>query len=191
VLPADLVNLLNPSAVIFGGGVFRAAPQLLLDALKRPLKQRALEKLANEVQLKGSALGGEAGALGDRKTVVETLNRMMIGWANYFCLATMAVRQTQRAVAGDQEITNDLRRVPLSLLDKNSSRLAVTLVEPARAFRKSQAFVRAGRRRAIPFQREMVLSETRCTAIACTAAKPSGIGNCRFKSATDRFNNPK
>jgi hypothetical protein len=34
-----------------------------LDALKRPLKQRALEKLANEVQLKGSALGGEAGAL--------------------------------------------------------------------------------------------------------------------------------
>jgi len=60
---ADLVNLLNPSAVIFRGGVFRAAPQLLLDALKRPLKQRALEKLANEVQLKGSALGGEAGAL--------------------------------------------------------------------------------------------------------------------------------
>jgi len=72
----------------------------------------------------------------------------------------VAVRQTQRAVAGDQEITNDLRRLPLSLLYKNSSSLAGTLVEPARAFSKSQALVRAGRRRAIPFQREMVLSET-------------------------------
>jgi glucokinase len=68
---ADVVNLLNPSVVIFGGGVFRAAPQLLLDTLKRPLKQRALEKSANEVQLKGSALGGEAGALGAARLISE------------------------------------------------------------------------------------------------------------------------
>lgn len=70
---ADVVNLLNPSFVIFGGGVFRAAPQLLLEALKRPLKQRALEKSANEVQLKVSALGSEAGALGAARLVSERI----------------------------------------------------------------------------------------------------------------------
>jgi glucokinase-like ROK family protein len=68
---ADVVNLLNPKVVIFGGGLFRAAPQLLLEALKRPLKQRALEQSANEVQLKGSSLGSEAGALGAARLISE------------------------------------------------------------------------------------------------------------------------
>jgi glucokinase-like ROK family protein len=70
---ADVVNLLNPSVVIFGGGVFRSAPQLLLETLKRPLKQRALEKSANEVQLQGSALGSEAGALGAARLISERI----------------------------------------------------------------------------------------------------------------------
>jgi predicted NBD/HSP70 family sugar kinase len=52
--------------------VFRAAP-LLLEALKRPLKQRALEKSANEVQLKVSALGSEAGALGAARLISERI----------------------------------------------------------------------------------------------------------------------
>ena|SRR6267143_7237788 len=30
------------------------------------------------------------GTLRDRKTVVATLNRMMIGWANYFCLGPVS-----------------------------------------------------------------------------------------------------
>ena len=70
---ADVVNLLNPSFVIFGGGFFRAAPQLLLEALKRPLKQRALEKSGNEVQLRVSTLGGEAGALGAARLIAERI----------------------------------------------------------------------------------------------------------------------
>ena len=70
---ADVVNLLNPCVVIFGGGVFRAIPKLMLDALKRPLKQRALEKSANEVELKGSALGAEAGALGAAWLISERI----------------------------------------------------------------------------------------------------------------------
>ena len=63
----------------------------------------------------------------DPKTIVDRLNRMMIGWANYFCLgpvskayravdttrppeaASVAVRQTQRAAAGD---TNVFRKRP-------------------------------------------------------------------------------
>ena len=58
----------------------------------------------------------------DSKTVVDKLNRMMIGWANYFCLgpvskaysavdharppeaASVAMRQTQRAAAGIQTV---------------------------------------------------------------------------------------
>jgi RNA-directed DNA polymerase len=54
----------------------------------------------------------------DSKTIVERLNRMMIGWANYFCLgsvskaysaidmhrpqkaASVVMQQTQRAAAG-------------------------------------------------------------------------------------------
>jgi len=70
---ADVVNLLNPGVVIFGGGMFRAAPHLLLESLKRPLKQRAMEKSANEVQLRGSSLGGEAGALGAARLMSEEL----------------------------------------------------------------------------------------------------------------------
>ena len=68
---ADLVNLLNPRQIIFGGALFRAVPQLLSDPLRRIIKQRSLEKSANEVQLKVSPLGGEAGALGASRLVAS------------------------------------------------------------------------------------------------------------------------
>ena len=70
---ADLVNLLNPSVMIFGGGLFRAAPQLLADPLRRIIKQRSLEKSANEVQLMVSSLGSEAGALGASRLIAEAI----------------------------------------------------------------------------------------------------------------------
>jgi predicted NBD/HSP70 family sugar kinase len=70
---ADLVNLLNPRVMIFGGALFRAAPQLLSDPLRRIIKQRSLEKSANEVQLQVSALGSEAGALGASRLIAEKL----------------------------------------------------------------------------------------------------------------------
>ncbi|MGB7549111.1 MAG: ROK family transcriptional regulator [Terracidiphilus sp.] len=66
---ADLVNLLNPRLIIFGGALFRAAPQLLSDPLKRIIRQRSLEKSANDVQLKVSQLGEEAGALGASRVI--------------------------------------------------------------------------------------------------------------------------
>jgi len=68
---ADLVNLLNPSIVVFGGPLFREAGDLLLEPLKNVIRQRALEKSANEVQLKISTLGSEAGALGAARVVSE------------------------------------------------------------------------------------------------------------------------
>jgi glucokinase-like ROK family protein len=77
---ADLVNLLNPRVMIFGGALFRAVPQLLEDPLRRIIKQRSLEKSANEVQLKVSPLSGEAGALGASRLIAERiLNDLYIG----------------------------------------------------------------------------------------------------------------
>jgi len=67
---ADVVNLLNPGVVVFGGPLFRAAPYLL-DTLKRVIKQRALERSANQVQLRVSNLGSEAGALGAARAISE------------------------------------------------------------------------------------------------------------------------
>jgi glucokinase-like ROK family protein len=68
---ADVVNLLNPHVLIFGGALFRSAPELFLEPLKRTIKQRALEKSANEVELKISTLGSEAGALGAGRLISE------------------------------------------------------------------------------------------------------------------------
>jgi N-acetylglucosamine repressor len=77
---ADLVNLLNPRAMIFGGALFRAVPQLLADPLSRIIKQRSLEKSANEVQLLVSPLGSEACALGSsRLTAEKVLNDLYTG----------------------------------------------------------------------------------------------------------------
>ncbi|MGB8988764.1 MAG: ROK family transcriptional regulator [Candidatus Sulfotelmatobacter sp.] len=68
---ADVVNLLNPHVLIFGGALFRSAPELFLEPLKRTIKQRALEKSANEVRLTISTLGSEAGALGVGRLISE------------------------------------------------------------------------------------------------------------------------
>lgn len=77
---ADVVNLLNPHVLIFGGALFRSAPELLLEPLKRTIKQRALEKSANEVQLKISRLGSEAGALGAGRLISEiVVQRLYMG----------------------------------------------------------------------------------------------------------------
>ena len=61
---ADLINLLNPEAIIFGGALFRAAPEILLDHLKRLVRHRALEKSVNDVVLLKAETPSNAGALG-------------------------------------------------------------------------------------------------------------------------------
>jgi N-acetylglucosamine repressor len=70
---ADLVNLLNPKLIIFGGALFRAAPHLLSDPLRSIIKQRSLEKSFNDVQLQVSPLGSEAGALGASRLIAERI----------------------------------------------------------------------------------------------------------------------
>ena len=70
---ADLVNLLNPKLIIFGGALFRAAPHLLSDPLRSIIKQRSLEKSFNDVHLQVSSLGSEAGALGASRLIAERI----------------------------------------------------------------------------------------------------------------------
>lgn len=73
VVLADVINLLNPSVVIFGGPLFRSAHDLLIGRLGQVLRQRALEKSANELQVKVSALGSEAAALGAARLISERI----------------------------------------------------------------------------------------------------------------------
>jgi glucokinase-like ROK family protein len=79
---ANLVNLLNPRVVIFGGALFRNIPQLIDDPLRRIIKQRSLEKSAQEVQLVVSKLGGEASALGAARMMAERIiDSLYKNWA--------------------------------------------------------------------------------------------------------------
>jgi predicted NBD/HSP70 family sugar kinase len=70
---ADLVNLLNPEAIIFGGALFRAAPEILLDHLKRLVRHRALEKSVNDVTLVKAETSSDAGALGMAQIIAGTV----------------------------------------------------------------------------------------------------------------------
>jgi predicted NBD/HSP70 family sugar kinase len=70
---ADLVNLLNPQAIIFGGALFRAAPEILLDHLRRLVRHRALEKSVNDVTLLKAETSSDAGALGMARIIAGTV----------------------------------------------------------------------------------------------------------------------
>jgi len=79
---ANLVNLLNPREMIFGGALFRAVPGLLSDPLRRIIKHRSLETSANEVHLQVSSLGGEACALGAARLIAEEiLEDLYVRWS--------------------------------------------------------------------------------------------------------------
>jgi len=79
---ADVINLLNPRTVIFGGPLFREGKDLLLDRLRQVIRQRALEKPANEVQMKISGLRSEAAALGAARLVSEQILERLYVAAN-------------------------------------------------------------------------------------------------------------
>ncbi len=70
---ADLVNLLNPQAIIFGGALFRAAPVLMLEQVRRVVRHRAMEKSANDVSLLVSPLLSDAGSRGMARLVAANL----------------------------------------------------------------------------------------------------------------------
>jgi glucokinase len=60
---ANLVSLFNPERIIFGGGVFGAATQLL-DAIADEARQWAQPISMSRVKFEASQLGGDAGLFG-------------------------------------------------------------------------------------------------------------------------------
>jgi glucokinase-like ROK family protein len=83
---ADLVNLLNPQAIIFGGALFRSAPNLLLEQVRRVVRHRAMEKSANDVSLLVSPLLSDAGSRGMARLIAADLVKSiyMNGQPRYF-----------------------------------------------------------------------------------------------------------
>ena len=73
VILADVINLLNPSFVIFAGPLFRQGSDFLLDQLRDVIRRRALEKSATEAKLQISSLGSEAAALGAARFISEQI----------------------------------------------------------------------------------------------------------------------
>ncbi len=69
---AVLINLLNPAMIIFGGGVFTAAPYLLETARITALKH-SLVPLGRSIKFVTSSLGSKAGALGAAAYLAEDL----------------------------------------------------------------------------------------------------------------------
>ncbi|MBI4227971.1 MAG: ROK family protein [Candidatus Omnitrophica bacterium] len=67
---AFLVNLLNPGAVVIGGGIEQAGP-LLLESVKKMVRLYAFEEMANAVKIVPSRLGEDAVALGASALVIR------------------------------------------------------------------------------------------------------------------------
>jgi N-acetylglucosamine repressor len=107
---ANLVNLLNPKVVIFGGALFREIPQLIADPLRRIIKQRSLEKSAQEVQLVVSTLGREASALGAARLIAERIiEDVYLNWPSQGATAgahVAALRKSQvtKAEAAEEKM---------------------------------------------------------------------------------------
>ena len=79
---ANLVNLLNPKVLVFGGALFHEIPQLIADPVRRIIKQRSLERSAQEVELKVSTLGAESSALGAARLIGERIiGDLFVNWS--------------------------------------------------------------------------------------------------------------
>jgi glucokinase len=71
---ANLVNLLNPEAIVIGGGV-AGAWDILIPPAEREMKVRAFKRPAERVRLLKAGLGDDAGILGAARTALEGGNR--------------------------------------------------------------------------------------------------------------------
>lgn len=69
----DLIHLLNPSALIFGGSVLRAAPDLLIQGIRSAIRHHAMERSAKDVVVLASQLGTPTGARGVARLMATQL----------------------------------------------------------------------------------------------------------------------
>jgi len=69
---AYLVNFLNPEVVVIGGGIERAG-NVLLDAIKRTVRVKAFEEMANVVRIVPTQLGEDSVAMGAVSLVIQEI----------------------------------------------------------------------------------------------------------------------
>jgi len=69
---AYLVNFLNPEVLVIGGGIERAGA-ILLDAIKRTVRARTFEEMANVVRIVPTQLGEDSVAMGAVSLVIQEI----------------------------------------------------------------------------------------------------------------------
>jgi glucokinase len=75
---ADCINLLGPDMVVIGGGVGRAAGDLLLEPLRETVRSRAVWTALRGVRIVSTSLGADANACGAAATaILATLTQSM------------------------------------------------------------------------------------------------------------------
>jgi predicted NBD/HSP70 family sugar kinase len=67
---AFLINLLNPGAVVIGGGIEVAGP-ILIEAVKKMVRLCSFEEMANAVKIVPARLGGDCVAIGAASLVIR------------------------------------------------------------------------------------------------------------------------
>lgn len=67
---ANVINILNPRMVIVGGGVAEVR-DLLLDPVRRTVRERAMTQLADDVRIVPGILGDQAGIIGAVRLAIE------------------------------------------------------------------------------------------------------------------------
>ena len=67
---ANVVNILNPRMVIIGGGVAKVG-DLLLEPVRRTVRERAMTQLAADVRIVPGVLGEQAGIIGAIRLAIE------------------------------------------------------------------------------------------------------------------------
>ena len=70
---ANLISLLDPEKIIFGGGVFGPAVSLI-PAIKKEAEKWAQPLSVKEVSLEVSGLGGDSGVFGAGFLALQNLN---------------------------------------------------------------------------------------------------------------------
>ncbi|MFO7975970.1 MAG: ROK family protein, partial [Candidatus Hydrogenedentota bacterium] len=73
IAAGNAINLLSPEAVVLGGGLVEAMPELYLEEIKRGIKDHAMPSLHKNVRIVTAKLADDAVVLGAAYMIAERL----------------------------------------------------------------------------------------------------------------------
>ncbi len=74
VASGNLINILSPEAVVIGGGLVEAMPELFMEEINRGIADHAMPFLLKNVRVVAAKLGDNAGVLGGAQMIAERLH---------------------------------------------------------------------------------------------------------------------